>query len=94
MRHVSLALATLIVASGGNAAFAQYDCPGGQRPVPPWIAERMALPLCGFAATYRWAGNMCQLCDSRNMYPNPFVAYRVPQGRYYKLHPNAITPYR
>src|SRR5713226_9638557 len=85
MRHVFLALTTLIVASGGNTAFAQYDCPGGQRPVPPAVAERMALPLCGFDATKRWAGNMCQLCDSRNMYPNPFVAYRVPRGRYYEL---------
>ena len=85
MRHVSLALATLIVASGGNAAFAQYDCPGGQRPVPPAVAERMALPLCGFDATKLWAGNMCQLCDSRNMYPNPFVPYPVPRSRYYEL---------
>jgi hypothetical protein len=85
MRNVFLALTTLIVASGGNAAFAQYDCPGGQRPVPPAVAERMALPLCGFDATKRWAGNMCQLCDSRNMYPNPFVHYPVPRSRYYDL---------
>src|SRR5258707_2854180 len=28
MRHVFLALTTLIVASGGNTAFAQYDCHG------------------------------------------------------------------
>ena len=72
MRLVNLGLATIIAASGGNYAFAQYNCPGGQRPVPPAVAERMALPLCGFAASKRWAGNMCQLCDSRNMYPNPF----------------------
>ena len=85
MRHVFLALTTLIVASGGNAAFAQDDCPGGQRPVPPAVAERMALPLCGFDATKLWAGNMCQLCDSRNMYPNPFVSYPVPRSRYYGL---------
>jgi hypothetical protein len=85
MRHVFLALTTLIMASGGNTAFAQYDCPGGQRPVPPAVAERMALPLCGFDATKRWAGNMCQLCDSRNMYPNPFVPYPVPRSRYYGL---------
>ena len=85
MRDVFLALTTLIVASGGNTAFAQYDCPGGQRPVPPAVAERMALPLCGFDATKRWAGNMCQLCDSRNMYPNPFVPYPVPRSRYYGL---------
>jgi hypothetical protein len=80
-----LALTTLIVASGEKTAFAQYDCPGGQRPVPPAVAERMALPLCGFDATKRWAGNMCQLCDSRNMYPNPFVPYPVPRSRYYGL---------
>jgi hypothetical protein len=83
MRNVFLALTTLIVASGGNTAFAQEDCPGGQRPVPPAVAERMALPLCGFDATKLWAGNMCQLCDSRNMYPNPFVP--VPRSRYYGL---------
>jgi hypothetical protein len=35
----------------GNSASAQYDCPGGQRPVPPAVAEQMALPLCGFDAT-------------------------------------------
>jgi hypothetical protein len=83
MRLAFLGLATLIVASGGNSAFAQYDCPGGQRPVPPAVAERMALPLCGFAATKRWAGNMCQLCDPRNMYPNPFGPYPAPRSRYY-----------
>src|SRR5258708_29517450 len=85
MRDVFLALTTLIVASGGNTVFAQYDCPGGQRPVPPAVAERMALPLCRFGATKRWAGNMCQLCNSRNMYPNPFVPYPVPLSRYYGL---------
>jgi hypothetical protein len=63
MRHVFLALTTLILASGGNTAFAQDDCP--------------------FDATKVWAGNMCQLCDSRNMYPNPFVP--VPRSRYYGL---------
>ena len=84
MKHALLALATLLAASGDNSAFAQYYCPGGQRPVPPAIAERMALPLCGFDAAKRWTGNMCQLCDSRNMYPNPFVAaYPVPRSRYY-----------
>jgi hypothetical protein len=83
-KHAFLALATLLVASGDvNSAFAQYYCPGGQRPVPPAVAERMALPLCGFAAAYRWTGNMCQLCDSRNMYPNPFVAYPISRSRYY-----------
>src|SRR5260370_7955372 len=51
MRHVFLALTTLIVASGGNTAFAQYDCPGGQRPVPPPVAEQMVLPPRGSHAT-------------------------------------------
>ena len=84
MKHTFLALATLLAASGDNSAFAQSDyCPGGQRPVPPAVAARMALPLCGFDAARRWTGNMCQLCDSRNMYPNPFVAYPVPRSRYY-----------
>jgi hypothetical protein len=35
----------------------------------------MALPLCGFAATKRWGPNGCQLCDPRNMYPNPYSDY-------------------
>jgi hypothetical protein len=41
-------------------------------PAPPAIAAQMALPLCGFAATKRWGPNGCQLCDARNVYPNPF----------------------
>ena len=62
MKHAFLALATLLAASGDNSAFAQsYYCPGGQRPVPPAVAARMALPLCGFDAAKRWTGNMCQL---------------------------------
>jgi hypothetical protein len=38
----------------------------------------MALPACGFAATERWGPNGCQLCDSRNMYPNPFTGDGAP----------------
>jgi hypothetical protein len=84
MRLISFSAVLLaLLSSGENAAFAQYDCPGGQRPVPPAVAERMALPQCGFDATKRWAGNMCQLCDSRNMYPNPFAPYPVPRSRYH-----------
>jgi hypothetical protein len=41
----------------------------------------MALPLCGFAATKRWGPNGCQLCDARNMYPNPFAYDRRPSRR-------------
>jgi hypothetical protein len=59
---------------GGNSTFA-YFCEGGQQPVPPAIAEQMALPQCGFAAIKRWGPNGCQLCDSRNMYPNPFAEH-------------------
>ena len=55
-----------------DSAFA-YFCEGGQQPVPPAVAARMALPLCGIAATQPWGPNGCQLCDSRNMYPNPFA---------------------
>ena len=64
---VALSLA-LLTSSSASARF----CSGGQQPVPPRVAERMALPLCGIAATQPWGPNGCQLCDSRNMYPNPF----------------------
>jgi hypothetical protein len=73
MRYGLFILATLLTASGGSACFAY--CEGGQQPVPPAVAARMALPACGFAATKRWGPNGCQLCDSRNMYPNPFTGY-------------------
>ena len=75
---ISAALVTLL---GGNQSFAYY-CEGGQQPVPPDIAAQMALPLCGFAATKRWGANGCQLCDSSNMYPNPFAT----QGAYVPRH--------
>ena len=68
---VSAALVTLL---GTTQSFAYY-CEGGQQPVPPEIAAQMALPLCGFAATKRWGPNGCQLCDPRNMYPNPYSDY-------------------
>jgi hypothetical protein len=72
MRPASLLLALLLTLSGNHASFAYY-CEGGQQPVPPAVAAQMALPACGFAATKRWGPNGCQLCDSRNMYPNPFT---------------------
>ena len=49
----------------------------------PEIAARMALPLCGFAATKRFGPNGCQLCDARNVYPNPFAADCAPVRRTY-----------
>jgi hypothetical protein len=82
--YVVLVLATLLTLSGSNPALAYY-CEGGQQPVPPEVAERMALPLCGFAATKRWGPNGCQLCDSRNMYPNPFATRSVPLRRAYQI---------
>jgi hypothetical protein len=63
------------------AAMAYY-CEDGQQPVPPEVAARMALPLCGFAAAKRWGPNGCQLCDSRNIHPNPFTGYENP----YRTH--------
>lgn len=79
MRHVII-WAALLTLLGGNESLAYY-CAGGQQPVPPEIAAQMALPLCGFAATKRWGPNGCQLCDSRNMYPNPFAADAAPVRR-------------
>lgn len=70
---VSVMAAFLIVVGASSRSAYGYYCEGGQQPVPPAIAAQMALPLCGFAATKRWGPNGCQLCDSRNMYPNPFA---------------------
>jgi hypothetical protein len=78
-KYVAL-VGVVLALSGGNPAFAYY-CEGGQQPVPPAVAERLALPLCGFAATKRWGPNGCQLCDSRNMYPNPFASQSPVQRR-------------
>jgi hypothetical protein len=72
MRPGSLLLASLLTLSGSELSYAFY-CEGGQQPVPPAVAAQMALPSCGFAATARWGPNGCQLCDSRNMHPNPFT---------------------
>jgi hypothetical protein len=72
MRPGLLMLVSLLTLSGSDASYA-YFCQGGQQPVPPAVAARMALPACGFAATERWGPNGCQLCDSSNMYPNPFT---------------------
>ncbi|HEY2137640.1 MAG TPA: hypothetical protein VGH49_17270 [Xanthobacteraceae bacterium] len=71
MRYFLLATAVAVMALGTRSAFA-LNCENGQMPAPPEIASQMALPLCGFAATKRWGPNGCQLCDPRNMYPNPY----------------------
>ncbi len=64
-------------------AFGRF-CEGGQQPVPPSVAARMALPLCGIAATQSWGPNGCQLCDPRNMYPNPFSWESAAPARAYR----------
>jgi hypothetical protein len=72
MRLGTVLLAGVLTLSGSELSSAFY-CEGGQQPVPPAVAAQMALPACGFAATARWGPNGCQLCDSRNMHPNPFT---------------------
>jgi hypothetical protein len=79
MKHAMIS-AALLALVGSDQSFA-YHCEGGQQPVPPEIAVQMALPLCGFAATKRWGPNGCQLCDARNMHPNPFAADGAYAGR-------------
>ena len=72
MRYISLLVGTFLIASTGNAALAQ-SCAGGQEPAPPAMAEQLALPICGFAATESWGPNGCQWCVARNMHPNPLA---------------------
>jgi hypothetical protein len=82
VRHSSLLVGAFLIASTGNAALAQSCAENdGQLPVPPAIAERMALPSCGFAAT-EGGPNACKLCDSRNMHPNPFVQPAIPRSQF------------
>jgi hypothetical protein len=71
MKRGGVLLGVLLMPFAGTAASA-YSCHGGQQPVPPIVAERLALPLCGIGATQPWGPNGCQLCDTRNMYPSPF----------------------
>jgi hypothetical protein len=70
MRFV-LAVAGISLILTASPAGAYY-CENGQLPAPPEVAARMALPLCGFAATKRFGPNGCQLCDARNMHPGPY----------------------
>ncbi len=83
MRYSLLVVGAMLTVSSANSASA-YDCEGGQQPVPPAVAAQMALPACGFAATKRWGPNGCQLCDSRNMYPNPFTERGGSRGHRYR----------
>ena len=71
MRSMLWVAGLALFASVSDPAAAYY-CKDGQMPAPPEVAAQMALPLCGFAATKRWGPNGCQLCDARNMYPNPY----------------------
>ena len=71
-RPLLLVAAIVLLGTGTRSAIADY-CKDGQMPAPPEVAAQMALPLCGFAATKRWGPNGCQLCDARNVYPNPFA---------------------
>ena len=72
MKYRVLMIGLLLDLLASSTASAYY-CAGGQQPVPPAIAQRMALPLCGIGATQPWGPNGCQLCDTRNMYPSPFT---------------------
>jgi len=69
-----------LILTGGRPAVAYHHCEDGQMPAPPEVAAQMALPLCGFAATKRWGPNGCQLCDPRNMYPNPYAREHAPKS--------------
>jgi hypothetical protein len=79
MRWHSFLLATILIASIGNAALAQ-SCAGGQKPAPAAMAEKLALALCGFAATESWGPNGCQWCDARDTHPTAFGPHAVPKN--------------
>jgi hypothetical protein len=79
MRFIPLSGGMFLIASIGNAAFAQ-SCVGDQKPAPLDVIEQMTLPLCDFAATQSWGPKGCRWCDARDMYPNPFGTQAVPQN--------------
>ena len=76
-----------LILAGSPPALAYY-CEDGQMPAPPEVAAQMALPLCGFAATKRWGPNGCQLCDARNVHPNPFSDDHRESHRPHRYHVN------
>ena len=84
MRYGLLLLATLLTPVGANSAFAHY-CEGGQTTCCPGRRRTNGSSLCGIAATHPWGPNGCQLCDTRNMYPNPFAErHGGPQSHVYR----------
>ena len=94
MRSTILVAGLALLMSGGRPATAYY-CEGGQMPAPPAVAAQMALPLCGFDATKRWGPNGCQLCDARNMHPNPYeYQSRYEDGAYRPHHHHGHHAYR
>jgi hypothetical protein len=68
MRLTIVLLAASLLVPAGSSAFARFLYEG-QYPAPPALANRMALPECGFAATERWGPNGFQYCDPKNIYP-------------------------
>ncbi len=78
--------ALAVLAPAQIAPAMAYSCQNGQIPAPPEVAARMALPLCGFAATKRWGPNGCQLCDPRNMHPNPYGADDPHRAQRYRAY--------
>jgi hypothetical protein len=81
VKRIYLFCEALMIAFIGNAAFGHSSGAenGGQMPVSPAMAERMALPDCGFTATEWWGPNGYQLCDPQNEYPNPFDRHAIPK---------------
>jgi hypothetical protein len=65
MKHRILLVAAILGASTVRTPAQPY--PDGQRPAPPSIAARSALPECGFAAIESWGPNGFQYCDPRNV---------------------------
>jgi len=83
MRWTLLLLPAALAAAAVGSAFAQ-SLYGGQYPAPPALANQMALPECGFAATARWGPNGFQYCDPKNIYPPLYPPPRPAHRRYHR----------